>query len=111
MRIGRPLQQASEFKNDRSVAWDEEGWHYRDLSSDAGTRRTVQYLFVLDALNFCFWPSPGCVVTPAPRGVAVLCMCARVYYCVGLAVMGCRAVSVLRVACVRACLYDALRAP
>ncbi len=29
------------------------GLHFRD-----GTARTVQYLFVLDSLNFCFWPEP-----------------------------------------------------
>jgi hypothetical protein len=34
-----------------SFAWD--GLHFRD-----GTERTVQYLFVLDSLNFCFWPEP-----------------------------------------------------
>ncbi|KAI5084156.1 hypothetical protein GOP47_0001122 [Adiantum capillus-veneris] len=31
--------------------WDFEGIHYFD-----GGPLTVQYLFVLDALNFCFWP-------------------------------------------------------
>ncbi|MFN4219127.1 MAG: queuosine 5'-phosphate N-glycosylase/hydrolase [Candidatus Bipolaricaulia bacterium] len=34
-----------------SFIWD--GIHFRD-----GTERTVQYLFVLDSLNFCFWPEP-----------------------------------------------------
>jgi hypothetical protein len=34
-----------------SFVWD--GLHFRD-----GTERTVQYLFVLDSLNFCFWPEP-----------------------------------------------------
>lgn len=33
------------------VEWDFEGIHYFDNGP-----RTVQYLFVLDALNFCFWP-------------------------------------------------------
>lgn len=33
------------------LTWD--GLHFRD-----GTERTVQYLFVLDSLNFCFWPEP-----------------------------------------------------
>ncbi|PKI71297.1 queuosine salvage protein-like [Punica granatum] len=33
------------------VEWDFEGIHYFD-----GGPLTVQYLFVLDALNFCFWP-------------------------------------------------------
>lgn len=31
--------------------WDFEGIHYFDDGP-----LTVQYLFVLDALNFCFWP-------------------------------------------------------
>lgn len=34
-----------------SLVWD--GLHFRD-----GTARTVQYLFVLDSVNFCFWPEP-----------------------------------------------------
>lgn len=34
-----------------SFIWD--GIHFRD-----GTARTVQYLFVVDSLNFCFWPEP-----------------------------------------------------
>ncbi|XP_077233784.1 uncharacterized protein LOC143876060 isoform X1 [Tasmannia lanceolata] len=33
------------------VVWDFEGIHYFDNGP-----LTVQYLFVLDALNFCFWP-------------------------------------------------------
>ena len=33
-------------------AWNYE-WHYHD-----GTERTVNYLFLLDALNFCFWGRP-----------------------------------------------------
>ncbi|XP_038705963.1 queuosine salvage protein-like isoform X2 [Tripterygium wilfordii] len=35
------------------VEWDFEGIHYFDNGP-----LTVQYLFVLDALNFCFWPGP-----------------------------------------------------
>jgi hypothetical protein len=31
--------------------WDYEGIHYFDNGP-----LTVQYLLVLDALNFCFWP-------------------------------------------------------
>lgn len=43
-------QRAQELaKQSLSLAWD--GLHFRD-----GTVRTVQYLFVLDSLNFCFWP-------------------------------------------------------
>jgi hypothetical protein len=33
------------------VEWDFEGIHYFDNGP-----LTVQYLFVLDAMNFCFWP-------------------------------------------------------
>lgn len=33
------------------VEWNFEGIHYFDNGP-----LTVQYLFVLDALNFCFWP-------------------------------------------------------
>ncbi len=45
-RSARELAQQS-----LSFVWD--GLHLRD-----GTERTVQYLFVLDSLNFCFWPEP-----------------------------------------------------
>ena len=38
----------------KEVLWDSDGWHYTD-----GGHRTCQYVFVMDALNFCFWPSPG----------------------------------------------------
>ncbi|MCI2429714.1 queuosine salvage family protein [Candidatus Acetothermia bacterium] len=34
------------------LLWDSQH-HFFD-----GTERTVQYLFILDALNFCFWPEP-----------------------------------------------------
>lgn len=42
----------------KEVEWDAQGWHY---SADVKTLGplTVQYIFVMDALNFCFWPSPG----------------------------------------------------
>ncbi|RLB23128.1 MAG: hypothetical protein DRG76_04975 [Deltaproteobacteria bacterium] len=33
--------------------WDQ-AHHYFD-----GTEKTLHYLFVLDTLNFCFWPQPG----------------------------------------------------
>ncbi|MCS6936974.1 MAG: queuosine salvage family protein [Candidatus Bipolaricaulota bacterium] len=35
-----------------TLSWDRY-YHFFD-----GTARTVQYLFVLDSLNFCFWPEP-----------------------------------------------------
>ena len=34
------------------AAW----YHYCDTSTEIGLQRTAQYVFVLDALNFCFWP-------------------------------------------------------
>ena len=34
-------------------------YHYCDTSSDVGLQQTAQYVFVLDALNFCFWPLAG----------------------------------------------------
>ena len=37
------------------VNWDFEGIHYFDNGP-----LTVQYLLVLDALNFCFWPGMLC---------------------------------------------------
>ena len=40
------------------VVWDSCGWHY---SADAAVfgPLTCQYIFVMDALNFCFWPTKG----------------------------------------------------
>jgi Potential Queuosine, Q, salvage protein family len=38
------------------VAWDACGWHYCADAPQQGPL-TCQYVFVLDALNFCFWPS------------------------------------------------------
>ena len=40
----------------KGVAWDASGWHYCKDASEQGAL-TCQYVFVLDALNFCFWPS------------------------------------------------------
>ena len=37
---------------------DDNGWHYaKDVHSSGPL--TCQYIFVLDALNFCFWPEAG----------------------------------------------------
>mmetsp|Transcript_160 Transcript_160/g.265 ORF Transcript_160/g.265 Transcript_160/m.265 type:complete len:323 (+) Transcript_160:123-1091(+) len=33
--------------------------HYVNRGTAAGEAQTVQYLLVVDALNFCFWPAPG----------------------------------------------------
>jgi hypothetical protein len=40
------------------VAWDQNEWHYALDAKIAGPM-TCQYIFVLDALNFCFWPIEG----------------------------------------------------
>ncbi len=40
------------------VEWDAEAWHYCKDVKDGGPL-TCQYVFVMDALNFCFWPTPG----------------------------------------------------
>lgn len=37
-------------------AWDESGWHF-DADAASSGPLTAQYVLVLDALNFCFWPS------------------------------------------------------
>jgi hypothetical protein len=41
----------------KDVEWDAQGWHYCADVAISGPL-TVQYIFVMDALNFCFWPSP-----------------------------------------------------
>lgn len=55
---GRPsraaIDAAAEHLRSQSVpavVWNSDDMHYSD-----GGPLTVQYLFVLDALNFCFWP-------------------------------------------------------
>lgn len=53
------------------VAWDAEGWHYNaDAAADGPL--TAQYVLVLDALNWCFWPSEQ--GTCAFMGYAKLCL-------------------------------------
>ena len=45
-----------------NVQWDAEGWHYAALEiQDATTKREriALYILALDAINFCFWPSPA----------------------------------------------------
>lgn len=38
-------------------SWDADGWHFNDDAAALGPH-TCQYIFVLDCLNFCFWPCP-----------------------------------------------------
>ncbi len=40
------------------VQWDSCDWHFNRDAAIAGPL-TAQYILVLDALNFCFWPCPG----------------------------------------------------
>ncbi len=40
------------------IQWDSCGWHFNGDAAVAGPL-TAQYILVLDALNFCFWPCPG----------------------------------------------------
>ena len=41
----------------KEVEWDACDWHYtpKDLPGDS----TAQYIFVMDSLNYCFWPVEG----------------------------------------------------
>jgi hypothetical protein len=50
------VQNAEEVR--RGVEWDASGWHYSADAADCGPL-TCQYVFVMDSLNFCFWPTPG----------------------------------------------------
>jgi hypothetical protein len=50
-----PLQVAR--THGQPPAWDEGEWHYCADAPEGGDV-TAQYVLVLDALNFCFWPSP-----------------------------------------------------
>lgn len=38
------------------VEWDACGWHYNADAANYGPL-TCQYVFVMDSLNFCFWPT------------------------------------------------------
>lgn len=47
------------------VTWDSGDFHYfADVENDGPL--TCQYVFVMDALNFCFWPTDRC-------GLSTLC--------------------------------------
>jgi hypothetical protein len=53
-----PSGSGDEGEGGEGVAWDAEGWHYNaDAAADGPL--TAQYVLVLDALNWCFWPTPG----------------------------------------------------
>lgn len=42
----------------KNVEWDAYGWHYSADASIQGPL-TCQYIYVMDSLNFCFWPTEG----------------------------------------------------
>ncbi len=44
---------------------------FADIHFYEGGPLTVQYLLVVDALNFCFWPEPGLEYEHLARGVKV----------------------------------------
>jgi hypothetical protein len=50
------VQHLLQYTRGRPPAWDEGGWHYADDAA-AGGPLTAAYVLVLDALNWCFWPS------------------------------------------------------
>ena len=55
------LRFAAEYSEERvsslrkEVEWDACDWHYKDADTDL----TAQYIFVMDSLNYCFWPVEG----------------------------------------------------
>ena len=58
-RLGEGLQRAAV-----APPWDEHGWHWcGDAMGEGGVQgpRTSHYVLVLNALNWCFWPSSAAV--------------------------------------------------
>jgi len=45
--------------------------HFVDTTSKQAEELTVQYLMVVDALNFCFWPDPELEYQQLSLGVKV----------------------------------------
>lgn len=43
---------------DTVVDWNDGDVHYNQDAGEGGAL-TCQYIFLVDALNFCFWPTPG----------------------------------------------------
>lgn len=50
------LNENNDSINHVNIQWDSNSWHFCSDVSAMGPL-TVQYIFVLDALNFCFWPT------------------------------------------------------
>ena len=57
-KFSSEIYQTSLDEMRNGVAWDALGWHYCLDVRETGAR-TCQYIFVLDSLNFCFWPVKG----------------------------------------------------
>ena len=55
-KIASVAQALTDRTHGKLPLWDEGGWHYHDDIA-AGGALTAQYILVLDAMNFCFWPS------------------------------------------------------
>ena len=57
MFYGKPKSARLNAEDHGYVTWDSGDFHYfADVANDGPI--TFQYVFVLDALNFCFWPTP-----------------------------------------------------
>jgi hypothetical protein len=41
-----------------TIDWDEHGWHFNDDAAGTG-ELTCLYVMLIDAINFCFWPTEG----------------------------------------------------
>jgi hypothetical protein len=57
------------------IEWDFEGIHYFDNGP-----LTVQYLFVLDTLNFCFWPGISFFFAWEPCKFVTSLLCMSVFW-------------------------------
>jgi len=56
--------------NNGKVGWESCGWHY-SVDSKSNGPLTCQYVFVLDALNFCFWPVKGAEYEHLAKGLKI----------------------------------------
>ena len=54
------------------ISWDEFGWHYCEDAPIDGDL-TCQYIFVLDSLNFCFWPNASVEYEDLAKALKMVC--------------------------------------
>ncbi|GMH76450.1 hypothetical protein TL16_g07088 [Triparma laevis f. inornata] len=72
------IELATKIENERRnspdgnafTSWDEHGWHYK-----GEPEQTALYVLVLDALNFCFWPSEKGALQYDHLAIALKTMC------------------------------------